>query len=306
MRTIDPGDPRVDRDAFLKARQPYFTASNTSVLFARHPFTTAADYWLEKTVGTHQEETKAMRRGQHLESAILGWYGDEYGRRVDPSHLTYIVGQLAATPDGWTNELPIEIKTTNEFTGDTPQQYWLDQCQTQMICTETDMAILIWMDAALELHMIEVDADPVLQAEIVTKANAFMEAVEAQLMPDWIELEARHIIAMYPKPTGSIDGDIAGMSAVHEYWLHKQAENFHKDRAAAARDRIAELMSNYDTLSYNGDPVATFKARPTPAGFDKVRLQTEHPGLFEEYTTPAGSTRVLNIPKRVKEQIENE
>ena len=72
------------------------------------------------------------------------------------------------------------------------------------------------------------------------------------------------------------------------------------------RDVLAATMLDADTLTYNDSPIVTFKARATPAGFDKTRFKEEHAGLFEEYTTPPGTTRVINIPKKAKEMFDNE
>jgi len=174
-----------------------------------------------------------------------------------------------------------------------------------MICTETDMAILVWMDASLDLYAVEVDADPVLQADIIAKATDFMNAVDAELMPDWIELEARHIIQMYPAPRGSTETTPDGWMAVAAYWEHKTAEKHHKEEAGLLRDEIAVLISDFDDLTFKGEVIATFKSRATAAGFDKDRFKTEHPGLWEEYGTPPGTTRVLALPKKIKERIED-
>jgi len=174
-----------------------------------------------------------------------------------------------------------------------------------MICCETDTAILVWMDASLELYAVEVAADHDLQKQIVEKAADFMAAVEAELMPDWIELEARHIIAMHPTPNGSTETTYNGWRAVAAYWDHKTAEKHHKQEAALMRDEIAVLIADFDELVYNGDVIVTFKARATAAGFDKTRFKEEHPGLSEEYGTPPGTTRVLALPKSIKQRIED-
>ena len=307
MQIHDLPDPRIDREGFLAVRQGFFNASDTSVLLNRHPFKTAADVWMSKVVGSEQEETAAMRRGQHLESAVLSWWEQEYGRKAEPNNKMFSVGRLAATPDAFVGDGHlIEINTTSLYTGGIPQQYWLDQVQTQLICCEADTATIVFVDASMTLNVAEVHADHELQSEIVTKANTFMEAVDAELMPDYVALQAKHVIDMHPAPKGSIDGGEDGCVLAADYYQHKQAEKHHKEQAADLRDALAATMLDYDTLTYNDNPIATFKARATPAGFDKTRFKDEHPGLFEEYTTPAGSTRVLNIPKRVKEQIENE
>ena len=175
-----------------------------------------------------------------------------------------------------------------------------------MVCTETDMVAIVWMDASLDLHMVEIAADPTIQAEIITRANTFMEAVEAELLPDWIELEARNVIAMYPAPTGSTDGGEEGKQAAGDYFRHKQAEKYHKEQASAMRDVLAATMLDADTLTYDDNPIVTFKARATPAGFDKARFKEEHAGLWQEYATPAGTTRAMVIPKKAEEMFDND
>ena len=306
-------DPVADREGFLKVRAPYFTASATAILFNDHPFLSAADYWIEKFNGTPQEVTDAMMRGHHLEKAVADWFGKEIGRPVYKNDSLYVDGIIAATPDYWINvdgdnpkgEL-VEIKTTADRDLDDPLTYWWWQVQTQMLCTGVDKTYIVWMDGRLELHWSEVDRDEEAIANIGHSANLFMKSVQDGVMPDWIETEARHIIARYPTPDeDTLELGDTGINLVTDYWGLKTASKALSDEAATVRDRLFELAGNHDSLSTDGKVVATLRPRKVAATFDKARFQDNHPVMYEEYMGEATTTRVLNIPKKLKETIES-
>jgi hypothetical protein len=296
-------DATTERERFLEIRRPYFGTSAAACLFGAHPFMSAADYWLEKVVGVHQEVTEAMDRGHTYEPFVAGWFGQEMGWHVIKNELMYARGHLAATPDYWHNGELVEIKTTSKVT-DEPETYWLWQVQGQMLCTGAQTAHIAWVDGTLGLHHVTVPADPDMQQKIWSASEAFMEGVQQELMPDWVETEARHIIEMYPDPVDSIDAGDDGMNLVADYWGYKSLEKEYGDKAAAARDVLFALVRNHEALTHEGAEIATFRPRKLAATFNKARFKADHPGLYEEYMGEPTTTRALNIPKKIKAAIE--
>jgi putative phage-type endonuclease len=303
--TIPIVDPMEDRERFLAIRKPYFGVSAAACLFGEHPFMSAADYWLEKVAGTQQEETSAMRRGQHLEQGVAMWFAQEQGLQLQRNENMFVRGHLAATPDYWANDQTdlVEIKTTAKRIEE-PEDYWLWQVQGQMLCTAAEKAYIVWVDASMDIQWTEVDADPDMQAKLWKVSEAFMQAVEQEMMPDWIEREARHVIAMFPDPSDSVDAGDEGMKLVTDYWSHKAASAYYHDEAAKVRDALFTLAGNHDAITHDGVEIATLRPRKVAAKFDSKRFREENPNEYLAYMGEPTTTRALNIPKKIKAAIE--
>lgn len=305
--TVPIPDWLEDRERFLKLRDPYFNVSAAACLFGEHPFLSAADYWLEKVAGTRQEETMAMRRGHHLEEGVALWFAHEMGWKVTKNENMFVCGHMAATPDYWTNDLTdiVEIKTTAKII-DEPEAYWLWQVQGQMLCTQAPRAHVVWVDASMDIKNVVVPANHEMQHQLWAASEAFMLGVKDELMPDFIETQARHIIAMYPEPEDSIEGGDEAMQLVTDYWAMKRSEKDYKERADKLRDVLFAFAGNHEAITHDGTQIATLRPRKVAASFNKKKFELEHPDLYLEYMGEPTTTRVLNIPKRLKETLENE
>ncbi len=307
-------DPVADREGFLKVRAPYFTASATAILFNDHPFLSAADYWIEKFNGTPQEVTDAMMRGHHLESAVADWFGKEMGKAVYKNDSLYVDGLIAATPDYWMGDdysidNPgvdlVEIKTTADRDLDEPLLYWWWQVQTQMLCTGAPKAYVVWLDGRLELHWSEVDRDEGAITRISAAATLFMKSIEDGVMPDWVERQAEHVIAQFPDPQDAVEVGGDGLEAVNDYWYYKTEARAIEDKAKSLRDLLFNMAEDHDELTCDGKTIATLRPRKLAASFDKKQFAQDHPKMYDEYMGEATTTRVLNIPKQLKETIES-
>lgn len=305
-------DPMIDREKFLALRSPFFGTSAAACLFGDHPFMSAADYWLEKVAGTRQEETMAMRRGNHLEHGVAMWFAEEMDMPINKNKHMYTRGHLAATPDYWTGDSYkvessdlVEIKTTSKIIDD-PELYWLWQVQGQMLCTGAPRAHIVWVDASLEIKNVVIQSDSDMQRRLWDTSLTFMDGVKEELMPGWVEMEARHVIQMYPEPVDAIEAGEDGMNLVADYWGFKSLEKEYGDRASVARDVLFALAGNHDTITHDGVEIATLRPRKLAPSFNKFRFKTDHPGLYQEYMSEPTTTRALNIPKKIKSAIEGD
>ena len=305
IQQIPIADPTIDRAAFLAARNEYFNASATAVLFLKHPHLSAADYWIEKVNNTIVEETQPMIRGQMLESAIAEWFAKDQGKKIYLSDSLYIRGHIAATPDYWMGTDLVEIKSTTLKDLEDPLEYWVYQVQTQMMCTDADKAWIVWLDGRMELHSAEIDRDPDLIATIWKASKDFMDGVNTQTMPDWIETEARHMISLYPTPDEHpLEVGTQGIDLVTEYWQLKLAAKQLDAEASLMRDALFNLAQDHDSLSSEGKIVATLRPRKLAARFDAKRFADENPSMYADYMGEPTTTRALNIPKKIKDIIE--
>jgi len=317
MTIFPSSDPRTDRDQFHDERRPYFGASVAATLFNEHPFTTAADVWIEKVTGNNvTEETDDMVRGQELEPALASWFQRNEGKALIKNDDVYVKGIVAATPDYMMEgppsldddsrllTVPVEIKTTAMQHVDEPRRYWVMQLQAQMYATGAQKGYIVWMDGNLHLDWTEVDRDDEWIEMFVERAEQFMDSVSKEIMPDWVEREARHVIAQFPDPHDAVEVGEHGYELVYQYWEHKSAISYHEKEAATLRDQLFNLAENHDELTTDGNTIATLRPRKMPARFDTKRFAKDHPNLALEYMGEPMTTRVLNIPASLKKALE--
>lgn len=166
-----------------------------------------------------------------------------------------------------------------------------------MLCAGVDTMHLVWMDGSMELHHVEVDADPAFQADMLERADRFMAAVEFGIVPDWVrhELRAEHVAALHPNPAGEIELDGDEMQKAIRYDELRSEKSRIEDEMKALRDDLALLLGEAEVGMFGGVKVVSFSARKGRAGFAKDRLMKDHPDLAAQYVTEGRPTRALNV-----------
>lgn len=283
----------ADRQDWLQARQPFFNASATSVLFDRHPYMTPGDYATEKLTGNEQRQTRAMARGTRLEDVVARWWGDEHNEGVNEVEQLYINGSVMATIDRLTDGgVPVEIKTTNARCFE-PMPYWLDQCQSIMLCTGASYCHLVWLDASLDIHAIDVTQDLDLQTQILDRAERFMAAIELGMVPE-VELSYRNVAALHPYPAGVAELDEEGLDAVRQLDLVRQIKRDATKDEERLKDRVAKLLYDSESGTWDGFEVVTWRTSKPSLSFDAEMFAADHPDLYEKYLREKpGSRRMI-------------
>ena len=287
----------VDRDEWLAVRRPYFNASATSILFDRHPYQTPGDYATVKLTGTEQHETRAMIRGRRLEAAIATWWGDETGYDVEEPPWLYTHGRLMATVDRIAHTRtglwhPVEIKTTTERSRE-PQRYWLDQCQTIMLCTGTKFLDLVWFDPGMDLRDERVYADPALQDQIVERAERFMAAIDLGMLPDWITPSYSNVQSLHPHPVGAVEFDDAALDLVRNLEAVRAVKREAEKDERRLRDAIAALVLDNECAVWQGYEVLSWRPTAERHVVDLDMLAADHPDLVEKYRRPVAGHRMM-------------
>lgn len=298
------------RDEWLIARRPYLNASATSVLFNRHPHLTPGEYATTKLTGKEQEQTSAMVRGQMLEDGIAAWYAQEHDVEVTEVRDLFVCERVMATLDRFvfqrphrrlidvasTDPTPLEIKSTNRFTGPTPEPHWLDQCQSQLLCTDAPEMVLAWMDASLRLFSTTVVADPELQAAIVEKAAWFMGFIDMGMVPEGVALSYSDAGQVYPVgDEAKVEVDRVVLEAV------MRLSKARRERIRAEHDEddakavIAQHLGHAELGVWEGQPIVEWKNIKPVARFNTRRFKDEHPELWAEFVDehPQRRLRVL-------------
>jgi predicted phage-related endonuclease len=293
-------DKPADREEWLAARRPYFNASATAVLFDRHPFLTAGDYATTKLTGFEQAQTRAMRRGTMLESAIAHWWATEQDHESEGSGLgggdaLFIAGCVMATPDCfWWGE-PVEIKTTSERHYE-PARYWLDQCQSILLCVGAPVMHLVWLDPSMDIHSCEVEPDEELQQEILDRADRFMAAIELGMVPDWVQLSYQNVTALHPESTDrSVVLDDDDLLMVQSLDMTRRIKRDAEKDESTIKDVIAKRLLDADSGVYDGHEILTWRTGKPRRELDVDMLRADHPDLVDKYTTERPGRRLMLV-----------
>jgi hypothetical protein len=287
-----------DRDEWLEVRKPYFNASATAVLFNRHPYLSAGRYATVKLTGKEQDQTQAMLRGAMLEDGVAAWWALNHDREVAQVRDLFICERIMATLDRFVYQrphqrviaadsadpTPLEVKTTNRFVGADPEPYWLDQCQSILLCTDAPQMVLAWMDASLELRACTVAADVELQAQIVERAEWFMSAIDMGLVPEGVTLSYEDAGDVYPV------AEVAKVEVDSEVWhACRRLAKARGERLAAekaedeAKGEIATVLGNAEVGLWQGAPIVEWRSIKPARRFNVRRFTEEHPDDAEEY-----------------------
>lgn len=290
----------TDRDEWLASRRPYFNASAAACLWDRHPFQSAADYAVEKLTGVGQSETRPMRRGRYLERSVADWYAAEYGVFLYEPECMYAAGPMLATVDRLVlhgHDAVIEIKTSSSYITE-PEPYWLDQTQAEMLCTGIDRAVIVWLDASMDIQTHDLDADEQLQTEMLARAERFMAAIELGMVPDWItpDLSARHVATLYPQPEGEVELDAELVELVDQYRELRSTKKYVEGEMESIKNTIVRALGEHAVGIYEGEPMVTFKATSDRVDIDLHALRADYPDLVEKYEVlKPGGRRFLPV-----------
>jgi hypothetical protein len=296
----------ADRAEWLAVRLPFFNASSASVLWDRHPYQTPGDYATVKLTGQEGPENRAMIRGRRLEDVIAQWWADENRARVVEPDELYIAGRIMATVDRVVTDVrpgsfipvgtPVEIKTTSHRARE-PEPYWLDQAQAIMLTVDAPRLVLVWFDADMDVQDRVLDADPDLQADMLDRAERFMAAIDFGIVPDWVQMSASNIADRYPSPAGAVELSDEQLAVVQAFIDARDARLAAEQAEDAAKDEVARLFGERDTLTFAGDTVLTWKASKPSTKFDLDRFRDEHPKLAKRYEVEKPGARRINVPR---------
>ena len=292
--------PLPNTPEWHELRHGSFNASLAAVLFDRHPYESPGNVAVSKLADEPvlAEVTSAMRRGTHMEAAISDWYAEEYGVMLHVAAM-HRKGVMMASPDRWcpSRDQYIEIKTTSLYV-DEPLQYWLDQCQAVMFCTDTATMTLVWVDATMAMQVADVDRDDEFITEMVERADRFMAAIELGMVPDWIvpQLTAGNVTTMYPAPVGEKQLSLDDVILLTKYGELKAQAKAVDNMLDEIKDDVARVLADAEAGVYEGETVVTWKATKPRPGFDQAGLKADHPDLFAEYVTQGRASRTF-LPK---------
>jgi putative phage-type endonuclease len=286
---------------WLAARRKGVGGSDAAAIVGLSPWRTSLEVYLDKIGELVTDETPDMRRGTLLEPVVLQMYADETGRFVHkPSGIITNPKMpfALANLDGIASDvIAVEAKTARTHTGwgepgtsDIPLVY-LCQVQHYLMVSELSHADVAVLFGDFEFAIYPVEPDPEFQSMLMELEAAFWEMVKSRTPPD--PVSAEDVRRRWPKakflagiPATETDRDVAQLVVqVKEHIA--SCEQWQENAEAYLKARIGEN----DALLYGEEPIATWKNTKGRTGFDKARLKTDHPELFDQYITTGEASR---------------
>ena len=297
---------------YLRHRTPdgkvRVAASEAAAVHGQHRFMTKYGLAVAK-MADHPEEsetTRAMERGNRLESTLLNWLSDMVEIELAAPKQMYCCDgdgfHLIATLDGVNEfaarmgeppEVVAEIKTYNrEWDGELPP-YWYWQGVQQAICTGVEEIIWGVFDRTLNLHVHHqrvTNAEKELHIEAV---KDFLWFVEIGSIPAEWPATYDEVQSAFNEVTGK-SADLTEsaqlVNRLKDVMAQKKLLSDEEDELKAA---IGAALGGNEIGLIDGQPLVTWKQQ-SRTGFNTKKFSSEHPDLFEKYQT-VSSYRVMRL-----------
>lgn len=293
----------ADRADWLRARHGFFNASDAATLYGAHPFRNLADVAVDKLRAEPQDDGQndAMDRGQRLEPILLDWIGDTLGCPIEVPDTLYLNERLMATLDGipaGSDDSWVEAKTSAKR-HEEPAEYWMWQIAAQAAATGRTICNVVWIDSDMRFKWEVVEPDPKHVADVLDRANRFMEWIDLGLLPEGIELRSEHVAQMFPKPVDGkfVDVDDEGLDAIVRWEHARQARIAAEKAEAEAKDAVARIAMDAEGVRHDGRLVLTWKANKDSERLDVKALEANEPDVVARYRRVAPGPRVLRATK---------
>ena len=265
-----------DRDAWLKAREDGIGASEVAGVVGLSPWQTPFSLFLLKTGQVPPvEENEAMHLGHLMEGVVVQLWEEKTGfkavkssakdiiyqdpehpwRKCTPDRIAYEVGE-----DGKRKKVLLEIKTSrSEFDPDNLPVYYLCQVQYQMHITGIHTCYLCWLASGLSYGHARIEYDAEFSEFLVGKVDEFWnENVLKNVEPECISVSDFAYKGSDPGTTIEAD-DEAFMQILSLRTINKALAKDNEE-AEACKDAIKLYMGEIESITYDGQVIATWKS----------------------------------------------
>lgn len=254
-------------EEWLTEREKGIGASEVAAILGLSPWDTPFSLWLKKTHQADPEpENFAMRRGHYLEDAVVQWWQDETGEKVIKASAADIIyvhpdyDFMRVTPDRIVKgrKKMLEVKSTAGYMGEEIPDYYLAQCIYQMYVTGIHEEELIYIQGDLTFGRFNVPYDEEFAEFIAEKVSQFWnECVIGGKEPELISVSDFTLKGSDPGTTIEADDDafvqILSLRTINKALARDTEE------ADACKDAIKLYMGEKESITYNGQVLATWK-----------------------------------------------
>lgn len=301
---------------FSVDRTHYIGGSDIGAILGLSAFRTPLEVWMEKTGKAEPKpDSLPLRFGSFAESFVASEYARTTGFELMQDESTHIHpghSFMSAHIDRFVlsdkdNPLPtriLECKTANPFargqwgdvgTDQVPMSY-LCQCIWYLAITDIDKADLAVLFGNSDFRIYEITKDKELEKLVLEKAEHFWHEHVVKDIPPPAHTEHDCQILFSKGSSAKIVQANPEILAIHQRCHHLNQEiEIRETELSNMKQALMSHMGEAETLTYQGEVLATWKAPKQSYRIDSKRLEQDHPHLCEQYKTLVQNSRRLVI-----------
>lgn len=289
--------------------KPRIAASEAAAVHDQHRFISKYALAVEKMKDAPvvKETSRAMDRGNRLESVLLDWVADEIGVPLVCPDVMYAFDwetcPLIATIDGidqysYNNNIDqpdyvVEIKTYNrEWDGQLPA-YWYWQGVQQAMCCDVNQIIWGIFDSTLDLHIHRQKVTAEEKSNHIEAVKDFLWYLDLGTIPAEWPATYTEISERFPTADDNTVDLTAHADLITRIAEVQAAKKLLETEEDTLKATIAQLMKDANTGIINGQPAVTWKSQ-NRKGWDKKAFTSDHPDLYSQYETTS-TIRVMRF-----------
>lgn len=297
----------LTREAWLRIRTQGIGGSDVSILAGINPYKSIYELWKEKTEQSEPSEAQSEYAyfGSVLEPIVKAEFMKRTGLKVRAKNMILQSTDypfMIADLDGIINDngeaCIFEAKTASEYKlsewkKGVPRAYVL-QVQHYMAVTDARKTHIAAIVGGNHFFHYIIERDEKLIAEIIAMEKAFwernvLEGIEP--LPDGSGATSAYLNAVYAKSNGSsIELPPEALAVFDAYdALSRKIEELNISKEKICNQLKVYLKENES--GYIGDRRISWKEVHS-SGFDKKRLEQEHPDIYEKYMTERNYRRL--------------
>lgn len=282
--------------------RPVFTGSEIPALMGASAYETPMSVIAKKLAPIKVTRgNAAMRRGTYLEGGIIDYTKDDRFPTLTTPKFMYVKYPVVVTLDAHvlagdgSVERVVEVKTTTGFTIDDPlplDYFW--QVQAQMFATGAEVATVACLDRRMRIGYWDVTRNEDAINAMVQTVQGAVDIVASGIVPTTWTMTAADVAAAYVETVPeAVILDSGGFTTVREWAAAKSSVKLAQDTEAHFRDKVVNLLREYEAASYEGQTLVTFKTHKTKR-FNSEAFRKDHPALAMKYQTETEQRTLLN------------
>ena len=301
---------------FSLDRSKYLGGSDIGAILGLSRFRSPLEVWMEKTGKEVKKlDSLPLRFGSFAESFVASEYSRSTGFDLIHDESIYVHPEysfISAHIDRFVLEDSssssptriLECKTANPFslgdwgevgTDQVPLSY-LCQCLWYMAITDLNRIDLAVLFGNADFRIYEISRDLELESTILQKANFFWNEYVLKDVPPPAQSEA-DCQTLFSKgdPAKSVEAHSETLELRKRLALLNNEIDSREEEISAIKQNIMTLMGEAETLTYQGQVIATWKAPKPSYRLDSKTLEQEHPEIASLYKIPVQNSRRLVI-----------
>lgn len=285
---------------WLEVRKSGIGSSEVGTILGLNPFQSRYQLWRQKMgLDAPTEENFAMRAGHYLEDAVSMFWQDATGKKVIKSSAgDWIIRDkerpfMQVSPDRtyWLSDNKkdgkgiLECKTTQKtIDADDIPEHWFCQVQYQLGVAGYEHGSIAWLTAGRDFGYKDIDFDAKFFEFLCEEVAAFHnENIIGGKEPALVS--AVDVLAKYQK---SVDGKSKEASDT----ISVACEQIKEIKAQIAvldckkselEDMVKRAFEDAETLTFNGQKLATWKTSKGVMKFDAKAFEAAEPELAKKY-----------------------